>query len=191
MSKIFQIGFNKCGTKSIWNFFKENGYSSVHHDSGKLALSMKYNDKNNQKLLNQYYEKFKVFTDMEDIRHGKPYYAHIHLFKKLDQQYPNSKFILNTRDCERWVKSRLNHGKYLQRCSISTGIPTPELTKKWVRQWFNHHKNVIDYFKDKPGKLLVFDIENDNIVKLVDFFPELKLDVNKWKHKGKSKKRII
>ena len=37
MTKIFQIGFNRCGTGSLYNFFKENGFISIHWDSGEIA----------------------------------------------------------------------------------------------------------------------------------------------------------
>jgi len=35
--KIFQIGFNKCGTTSIHQFLLNNGIRSVHWEGGKIA----------------------------------------------------------------------------------------------------------------------------------------------------------
>ena len=36
-------------------------------------------------------------------------YAHVDYFRGFDKMYPESKFILNIRDVEKWIKSRNNH----------------------------------------------------------------------------------
>ena len=41
MGKIFQIGFNKCGTTSIHRMLVANGINSVHWDKGRLSKSIK------------------------------------------------------------------------------------------------------------------------------------------------------
>ena len=64
-------------------------------------------------LLNQIHKKLNyedatVFSDMtkcSDNKDAKDYY------KLLDIQYPRSKFILNIRDVDNWILSRINHGK--------------------------------------------------------------------------------
>jgi hypothetical protein len=38
--KIFQIGFNKCGTSTIHHYLRANGVRSVHWDDGRLAQRM-------------------------------------------------------------------------------------------------------------------------------------------------------
>jgi hypothetical protein len=50
----------------------------------------------------------------------------------------------------------------------------------WRDHFNNHIENVKQYFKDKPNKLIVFDIENDNINKLINFFPEFDLKNDNW-----------
>jgi hypothetical protein len=37
MNKIFQIVFNRCGTSSLYHFFKNNGLVSIHWNKGNLA----------------------------------------------------------------------------------------------------------------------------------------------------------
>jgi hypothetical protein len=32
-------------------------------------------------------------------------------YKQLDNDYPNSKFILNTRNVDKWIQSRIKHNK--------------------------------------------------------------------------------
>ena len=41
--KIFQIGFNKCGTRSITQLFHDSNVRSIHWDEGRLAIKMKHN----------------------------------------------------------------------------------------------------------------------------------------------------
>ena len=107
--KIFQIGFNKCGTRSIYTLFKENDIPSIRYDLGKLAIRMKKNFKYKLPLLNGY-DNIILFTDMENIDHYRlPFYAHVDLYKILDKQYPKSKIILNIRNKDDWIISRLNH----------------------------------------------------------------------------------
>ena len=37
MSKIFQIGFNKVGTQSLFSLFENNNIKSCHHLNGEIA----------------------------------------------------------------------------------------------------------------------------------------------------------
>jgi hypothetical protein len=37
--RIFQIGFNRCGTTSLHGFFMKNGISSVHWDRGRIGVA--------------------------------------------------------------------------------------------------------------------------------------------------------
>lgn len=182
--KIFIIGFNKTGTRTLHHYFKKNLIHSIHWDSGKLARQIKYNHENGIKILTGY-EQYVVFSDMEDISHLN--YAHVDYFKEFDKTYPDSKFILNIRDVDNWIKSRNNHQGYVQYLSKKTNLTKEELNQKWREDFYNHKKNVINYFSDKPNKLLIFDIEKDSVQKINDFFPKLQLNSKHYIHLGKTK----
>ena len=64
--KIFQIGFNKCGTSTIHRYLRANGVKCVHWDDGRLAQRMFANLANGDNLMAGY-EGFDAFTDMEYI----------------------------------------------------------------------------------------------------------------------------
>ena len=64
--KIFIIGFNKTGTRSLHKFFEDNEISSIYWNKGKLAQNMTANYNLNKKLLSNY-EHIRVFSDMEYI----------------------------------------------------------------------------------------------------------------------------
>jgi len=183
--RTFIIGFNRTGTRSLDAFFASNGQSSVHWDQGRIARKIKNNYKNNLPLLKDYPD-INVFGDIEDYKRLN--YAHMDYFKDLYNQYPDSKFILNTRDMETWIKSRNHHlkGYYvIELCKI-LGIDREEINRRWRKDYADHHKSVTEFFKDKPGSMVIFDIEKDNIQKIVEFIPEYRLDPKYYSHIGKT-----
>ena len=187
--RIFQIGFNKCGTRSLFHFFKDNNISSIHYDGGKIANSMLRHYNNNEPMIDIRYKNTCFFSDMENIFRKKPLYIGLLFFKELSYDYPNSIFILNIRDKNNWLKSRCLHkkGDYLKDTSSKLNLSEEEVIKLWSNQWDTHINNVKIFFKDKPNRLIIFDIETDPINKLVSFFqPLLKLNPNKYKHYGKT-----
>lgn len=176
--KVFQIGFSKCGTSTLAYFFNINGVPSVHHDKGRLPTSIYNNHASGQSLISPEYEKFYVFTDMEMLYRQPAVNVGVQFFKDLDQQYPGSKFILNTRNKEAWLKSRSkqpinpSNDSLLEISAKLQNISNQEMELKWSQEWDEHHKAVKEYFKDRPNDLLVFDIEHDKPEKLVNFFKE-------------------
>ena len=106
--KIFQIGFNKCGTRTIHQYFCDNGIRSVHWDEGRLAQRMFKNLSDGESLLAGY-EEYDVFTDMEFLSESGVFLEGYKLFPFLAAQYPDAVFILNTRDRESWIRSRVSH----------------------------------------------------------------------------------
>lgn len=184
--KIFIIGFNKTATRTLDNFFSRNGLKTIHWDEGKLARSMKLNYLKNINLINTFYEQFTVFSDMEDYLDDN--YAHIKFFKLLEKQYPTAKFILNIRNLDDWIKSRNNHmqGKYKSYLSNYYNLNAKEIEMKWTNNFNYHIQDVKDYFSDKPGKLLIYNIDIDKPIKLLEFFPEYNLNSSFFGHEGKT-----
>ena len=173
--KIFQIGFNKCGTTSIHQFFLDNDLKSIHWDKGKLARRIRRNYEMNIPLL-MGYETFECFTDMESAITDD--IAYIDFYKELDRQYPGSKFILNTRDMDNWINSRLNHGEgsYLEIYKRNNNLTEQEVIEYWKKQWNTHIDDVRNYFKDRPEDFLIFDIEteSDKFVEFMSSFKNIK-----------------
>lgn len=192
--KIFQIGFNKCGTTTLYNFFQNNGIRSIHNDAGKLASSIHSNYSNNKKLLSKKYEQHQAFFDMENVFEHPPKYIYLELYKELDKQYPGSKFILNTRDKQAWLRSRARHyirrldKDYLDKLADQYQLTKIEMLEQWEREWDQHQNAVIEYFKNRPNDLLVFNIDTDSPNKLVAFFKDMQLDPSLYKHTDPSQK---
>ncbi len=193
--KVFQIGFSKCGTSTIAEFFNLNGVPAIHHDFGHLATSIFSNAAQQQPLISQQYANYLVFTDMERMYDDPPLNVGLSLFKELDKQYPGSKFILNTRSKSAWLKSRAAHpightNTLVLKNAQILNISTSEVIIRWSNEWDAHHAAVLEYFKDRPDDLLVFNIDSDPPAKLVEFFkPYFKLRADLYQHKNKSSER--
>lgn len=160
-NKIFQIGFNKCGTTSLNDFFNKNGISSVHykHCGKEIALIMMNNLIKGSKMLDGL-EKYDAFTDMESVENN--IFIYLTHYKELDRQYPNSKFILNTRNIDDWITSRINHSGYLLQFQKNLSLTEEEVIDYWKKSWYKHLADVKDYFHDRPNDLLIFDIETES-----------------------------
>jgi Sulfotransferase domain len=175
--KIFQIGFNRCGTRTIHNYFRANGVRSVHWDQGRLARRIFANLANGDELLAGY-SYFDVFTDMEWID-GLHYCEAYKLFPYFAAEYPNSVFILNTRDREAWIRSRLLHrrGEYAARYKRYLGVASDEkLADMWRAEWDRHHRRVTEFFQGKPYRFFVCRIESDLPDLLNEKIPEYRLN---------------
>lgn len=203
-NKIFQIGFNKCGTSSLYNLFSvysKPNIPSIHWDNGNLAYNI------HRRLLNQEpvlldYKDIVFFSDMEfihydydDNKKSKIIEAYKY-YKIFDIQYPSSKFILNIRDIDKWLMSRLKHVCYFSSIQNKTIIShvedkhtyllyykkiyntdiVQEVVDAWKAEYNEHINNVMQYFADRPEDLLVYNIETDDFSKISNFFN--KYDIN-------------
>jgi len=179
--KIFQIGFNRCGTVSLWKYFEAQQIKAVHWEYGNLARSMYCQIKRGGKLL-QNYKDTVFFSDMESdlMIDGKPgwLYAHVDYYKLLDEQYPGSKFILNTRKVDDWLASRSHFcmspngdkEEYLSCAKTIHNTDKEGVYALWHKQWNDHHKDVREHFKSRSQDLLIYDIDVDDSSKIVEFF---------------------
>lgn len=92
-NKVFCIGLHKTGTTSLSNCFKQIGLKSIH------------NTKWSQKPIpNKYLNNYTTFSDggghiwFENFEFGGN-----HQIRLLDENFPNSKYILNYRHLKPWV----------------------------------------------------------------------------------------
>ena len=179
--KIFCIGFNKTGTVSLYHALKKLGYKQGIHGLWKNHMKIQRAINEDKKLLHYFDSNVTHFSDLDIIKDN---------FKTLDIQYKNSKFILNTRDKEKWLKSRRAHyNDYLKHKGTGKYNDNwqwiKETEEAWSKQWDTHHENVITYFENRPNDLLILDIPGSdgyeklcpflNIKTIKDKFPKLNI----------------
>lgn len=147
--KVFQIGFNKCGTKFLTQLFDLNGYKGVHWEGGKLANDIIYSKASESLPLRPWIKDFTVFTDMESAhRYGQPILEGYKEFEYLDKSFPGSVFILNTRNVEDWIISRYMHqnGAYANFHAKHHQVDLDQLADIWHKDWEDHIEACRKYF---------------------------------------------
>jgi len=170
-SKIFGIGLSRTATKSLTKALNQLGYCIIHYPTDITTFQELISGNYNFSLLN-------FFDGITDITVA-PFYA------QLDKIFPNSKFILTIREKEKWLESIKNHweGKSLENNNEethkielrkflrATTYGTLHFAKERLEYVFdNHRKNIEEYFKNEPEKLLIMNIsEGDGWEKLCNF----------------------
>jgi|AntRauTorcE11898_2_1112593.scaffolds.fasta_scaffold16081_2 hypothetical protein len=150
--KVFAIGFNKTATTSIDTLFGDLGYRARHHGVAWRPKSA-----------HRVHWKYQAFSD------GTP-----EDFRKLDENFPKSRFILNTRDPLEWLDSRYQHVKLKQANGGHSGPywqPTPEAMEAWIIHRNRYHLEVLEYFANRPDDLLIVNFIRDPMAarKIADF----------------------
>jgi hypothetical protein len=187
LEKVFQIGFNKCATRSISHFFKRHGFEVADWERGEIARALK-SDIDSGRAPLAAWDKVNVFTDMESVERGRIIEGYKY-FRELASAYPQALFVLNTRNVETWIRSRHAHGKgaYTAAYAIFLGLGTDaEVFRYWRIDWFHHHLEVLRYFSElgRP-RLFVWDIDSPDFVTLGQI-AGMEFDPAKWPHRGKT-----
>lgn len=187
--KIFCVGRNKTGTTSFKKAFKNLNYAvGQQHTAEKLIRE--YKAENFQSIID-YCKTAQVF---QDIPFSLP-----ETYKHLDRAFPDAKFVLTIRtSAEECYESYIRHQKKIY--GKDGEMPTKEDLKKskyvwkgwswevknvlrtlgdeddiynkehFIKTYKEHNKNVKEYFKNRPDKLLVINVsEPESYNKLMEF----------------------
>ncbi len=131
--KYFVIGFNKTATSTFHNIFVKNNLKSQHTD---IWSTDKY-------------------TCFSDNGNGNNY-------RQLDSMYNNAIFILNVRELDKWLVSRFKHGLRTHKKNTKSNWAYPctyEKCKKWIYYREQYHIEILNYFSDRPNKLIIVNID--------------------------------
>lgn len=154
--KIFCIGFNRCGTNSIKTFLKKLGYRATH-DPHWWYWKINKIDK---------FNRFDAFTDGFEGYKKKSVFPNLNF---LDAQFPNSKFIVNTRSLRRWLVSRYRHGSPTYLKSHNTNQIDSSVFSAWTKDRNNWYTEIENYFKEK-NNLLIANIEDSKCANIIANF---------------------
>ncbi len=160
MRKVFGIGLNKTATKSITAACEQLGFRSVH-DSCLIARVLVSNRLRGGRPLESL-EHYDAFFDLGFWTTDIPYPELLH---ELDVAYPGSRFILHSRSVDGWIESRREHRQRGNVRSVLRRLftgkrprPTgPDWEASARERYAECHRVALDYFRERPGDLLVFD----------------------------------
>lgn len=199
-TKVFVIGFNKTGTTSLEKTLSEFGYIMGYQRNAELL--MKEVMKNNYYSLIEFCKTAEAFQDLP--------FSSPKLYTILDQEYPDSKFILTVRDSdEQWYNSLIKfHSKLWGK---DNNLPNEEdlanatyvfkgytlrvikylfgeelyNKENYIQKYNNHINDAKNYFKDNPNKLITINVsKKDDYKKLCNFLNEKPLhDTFVWMNK--------
>lgn len=191
--KIFFIGFNRCGTTSLHRLMARSGANSVHYRirrGPKMAPRMFSNLSVGLPIMAGF-EQFETYSDFNYMAAGMLLEAQT-LYPALYEEYPDSYFVLNTRNREKWLASRthfaVREATMLSYAQEVLDMSEPEVLALWTRQWDTHHSDVPAFFAARPkARFMIFDIESQPIGDLDSFLAAdytLQTEDWKWRNKG-------
>lgn len=151
-AKVFCIGFHKTGTTSLEVALTKLGYrvtGSFGTRDPDIAAKV-------HALARETAERYDAFED-------NPWPV---LYRELDQWFPGSKFILTRRPAEAWIRSQVKDFATtetpMRRWIYGEDAGCPEGNEQaYIARYERHNREVLEYFADRPGDLLVMDIPED------------------------------
>lgn len=190
--KVFCIGLNKTGTTSMASLLMQAGYKLAPQRPAEY-LVFDWAEKKHDRII-----EFARYggTAFQDVPFSLP-----GTFRVLYHHFPNARFILTERDSfEVWYKSLTRfHAKKFGNGKIPTREDLEQATyvyKGWAWQahqaiyntgehnlydedilrnyYTNHAKEVRDFFKDKPGSLLIVNLTQPNALDEICNFLKVK-----------------
>jgi len=148
--KVFEVGVAKTGTSSLGKAFKILG----------LRVTGWSQDLYDEVIEGNYENALAYAENFEAFRDG-PWHE-VDLYKRLDEKFPRSKFILLERDDESWIKSiekffsaDINWNNVDEKYLIKNFSEKVQALLEFKHNRFN---DVKEYFRDRPDDLLIMNI---------------------------------
>jgi hypothetical protein len=165
MSKVFGIGWAKTGTTTLGRCLRLLGYEHQGQDL-ELTRDVEAGDMS----------RIRARVEAKDSFEDWPW---IILYRRLDEMFPGSRFILTERDAEGWLESYRNMVGDLRAAPrelnevrrILYSLPFPDVTdRQLVDRYRSHVEEVKEHFSARPEDLLVVNWwRGDGWQELCDF----------------------
>jgi hypothetical protein len=115
-------------------------------------------------------ENFQVYSDLSFasetlVIEGNLYFRELHL------DYPESWFVLNTRNTNSWILSRLRHTNLAERYSKAMDLSIPELVEYWQTLKIQTENEIVSYFSGYP-RFLIYDLDSQSFSDLATFLSQ-------------------
>ena len=159
--KIFCIGLSKTGTRSLHDALQVLGLRSVHWGGPELQTAVQRGPEIRAAVELALLEGRSLLEDLEEADAYSDIHALSINFDVLDQQYPDSRFILTVRDLEGWLESRARHVEANQarrEQGTYNGAFLELDVGGWRAEALAHVARVRAHFAGRPDDLLELDI---------------------------------
>ena len=143
MKYIFNIGFNKSGTTSLYSALNYLRLPTLHYwyNNEPIEKVIKKNIKFKRNLFHSLDDRYVGFSDFNGVQY----------YKDLFYQYPNSKFIFTTRDIDDWIKSLINHRLNMNEIKpYQIEKQVDKLSKKYI----NKTAEIRNFFESNKSQFL-------------------------------------
>lgn len=195
LPRVVQIGFHKCGTRSLERLFRQAGHRVV-----KFKLRRPFRRSRNAALLiRQNLEAGrKAFAGMEDFtfyadliyQTEQDAFEPIRHFREILRDYPDTVLLLNVRNREDWIRSRLRHGhgEFLRRVMRQRGVDSAEqVAAAWRQEWDDHLEDVRSFMAVRPSQLVEFDLDTGSVEALISRLSAYGLRAADWDDIGRTR----
>ena len=180
--KIFGIGLNKTGTKTLAYYLKHWGFRHKTYD---IEAFRSYRAGHSEQL-------FSLIDDYDSFEDW-PWPL---MFRELDARYPEARFILTLRRSpEIWYRSLCNMAvrmgplKDFERHIYGYAMPQGHRDHH-IRFYTAHNRAVEEHFRDRPEKLLRLCWEDGGDAARLAGFLGLDVDIPPARHVNRSSSRV-
>jgi hypothetical protein len=146
-TKVFGIGFHKTGTTSLAKALTILGYRVTGP-----------NGVDDPAIAEHVYEMAFDLAKKFDAFQDNPWPI---LYRELDKEFPNSKFVLTIRPTSPWIKSILNHfdqdDTAMRKWIYGVGHPKGN-EAIYVDRYERHNREVLEYFSGRTNDFLILDV---------------------------------
>lgn len=151
-AKVFGIGLNKTGTKTLAQYLRALGFRHRSYDSRRADVSPSFDLYAAGRI-----EELLDLVDDVDSAEDWPWPL---LYRELDERYPDARFVLTVRESpERWYASLCNMAVRIgplplyEQTVYGSAMPHGR-REEHLRIYREHNRDVEAYFAGRPGKLL-------------------------------------
>ena len=195
LPRVVQIGFHKCGTRSLEQLFQGAGHRVVQY---KLRRPFRRSRNAGLLMRENLQAGRKIFAGMEDFtfyadliyQTESDSFEPIRCFPEIMRDYPDTILLLNVRKREDWIRSRLRHGhgEFVRRVMRQRGVSSiDQIADSWRAEWDTHLAEVRAFMADRPEQLVEFDLDTGSAEALVERLPDYRLRAEDWGDIGRTR----
>ncbi|MFO1091860.1 MAG: sulfotransferase [Planctomycetaceae bacterium] len=158
--KVFGIGFHKTGTSTLGRALRTLGY--------RVQKGRAFNHPRKPSIpepvtLDKVWDLVRPMIPLYGAFEDNPWPL---LFQHVDQAYPGSRFVFTYRDSDRWIRSALRYFGAKTNATHDLLYERPKFRIAGnediaLARYERHNMEVLDYFHNRPGDILQWNLEAD------------------------------